>query len=358
MVGLGTITPPNTSQARKRVQITLNVCASTKLASGQRVEIISAKSSAPKPQWLEFVVTGKARTSIRQQLKQLEHEDAVQLGHRMLDRALEALDSSLDRVPPKRLDALLAEHRYPRLEAMLADIALGNRMPQQVAIALTRDDDEAARAPKQRLAVSEDRILITGAERGVISFAQCCLPLPGDEIMGYHTAGKGLVVHRLDCPNLADYRKSQVEFIYPDANSTLRITFGQVMGYTKADGTRQAPQTTLEQVAAKATGEEPFDAPQAQLDAIAAKRYAGMVDPELGTGHLAMGYYHYWGKRDYDRARAEFTAALRRRPSDGDALYGLGAVSRRQGRWTEAVASLCGVADLDPRSASKAPAVY
>ena len=63
----------------------------TKLASGQRIEIITAKSSAPKPQWLEFVVSGKARTSIRQQLKQLEHEDAVQLGHRMLDRALETL---------------------------------------------------------------------------------------------------------------------------------------------------------------------------------------------------------------------------------------------------------------------------
>jgi guanosine-3',5'-bis(diphosphate) 3'-pyrophosphohydrolase len=42
----------------------------------------------------------------------------------------------------------------------------------------------------------------------VISFANCCLPLPGDEIMGYHTAGKGIVVHRMDCPNLADYRKS------------------------------------------------------------------------------------------------------------------------------------------------------
>ncbi|KAB8313949.1 bifunctional (p)ppGpp synthetase/guanosine-3',5'-bis(diphosphate) 3'-pyrophosphohydrolase [Tolypothrix campylonemoides VB511288] len=186
----------------------------TKLASGQRVEVITAKSSMPKPQWLEFVVTGKARTSIRHQLKQLEHEDAVQLGHRMLDRALEALDSSLDRVPAKRLEAFLGEHRYPRLEAMLADIALGNRMPQQVALALTRDDGgHAARPPKQRLAVSEDKILITGAERGVISFAHCCLPLPGDEIMGYHTAGKGLVVHRLDCPNLADYRKSPERWV-------------------------------------------------------------------------------------------------------------------------------------------------
>lgn len=108
----------------------------TKLVSGQAVEIITARSATPKPQWLEFVVSSKARTAIRHQLKQLEHEDAVQLGHRMLDRALEAMDSSLERLPKGRLDAFLAEHRYPRLEALLADVALGNWMPNQAAQAL------------------------------------------------------------------------------------------------------------------------------------------------------------------------------------------------------------------------------
>src|SRR4249919_1411947 len=108
----------------------------TKLVSGQKVEVISAKSAAPKPQWLEFVVTGKARTAIRHQLKSLQHEDAVQLGHRMLDRALEELGTSLDRLPAARMEAYLAESRFPRLEALLAEIALGNRMPAQVASAL------------------------------------------------------------------------------------------------------------------------------------------------------------------------------------------------------------------------------
>jgi guanosine-3',5'-bis(diphosphate) 3'-pyrophosphohydrolase len=180
----------------------------SKLASGQKVEIISAKSAAPKPQWLEFVITGKARTAIRHQLKSLEHEDAVQLGHRMLDRALEQLETSLDRLPPKRLEAYLAEHRFPRLEALLAEIALGNRMPAQVAQSLAREKNAAQplRVAKDR--VPGDRILITGHERGVVTFANCCLPIPGDEIMGYHTAGRGVVVHRMDCPNVADYRKS------------------------------------------------------------------------------------------------------------------------------------------------------
>jgi guanosine-3',5'-bis(diphosphate) 3'-pyrophosphohydrolase len=186
----------------------------TKLSSGQSVEIITAKSAAPKPQWLEFVVTGKARTAIRHQLKQLQHEDAVQLGHRMLDRALEDMDSSLDRVPQARLESFLSDHRYPRLEALLADIALGNRMPTQVAQVLAHrlPDRRDPTAPTSG-ALQGEKILITGAERGVVAFANCCMPIPGDEVMGYHTAGRGIVVHRLDCANVAEYRKSPERWV-------------------------------------------------------------------------------------------------------------------------------------------------
>jgi guanosine-3',5'-bis(diphosphate) 3'-pyrophosphohydrolase len=181
----------------------------TKLSSGQSVEIITAKSAAPKPQWLEFVVTGKARTGIRHQLKQLEHEDAVQLGHRMLDRALESLGTSLDRLPPARLESFIADHRYPRLEALLADIALGNRMPTQVAQALAhRPSERDDGAEPMPFVAKGEQILITGAERGVITFANCCMPIPGDDVMGYHTAGRGIVVHRIECTNVAEYRKS------------------------------------------------------------------------------------------------------------------------------------------------------
>ena len=181
----------------------------TRLASGQTVEVVTAKSSQPRPQWLEFVVTGKARTAIRQQLKQLEHEDAVQLGHRMLDSALEDLDSSLERLPAAQLEAFLAEYRYPRLEALLSDVALGNRMPAHVAQALTHK----APPPGATRSHRDDRILITGAERGVLTFANCCMPIPGDDIMGYHTAGRGVMVHRIECPNVVEYRKSPERWV-------------------------------------------------------------------------------------------------------------------------------------------------
>ncbi|WP_372018741.1 RelA/SpoT family protein [Pseudoxanthomonas sp. 10H] len=182
----------------------------TKLVSGQTVEIITAKSAAPKPQWLEFVVTSKARTAIRHQLKQLEHEDAVQLGHRMLDRALEAMGSSLERLPSKRLESFLVEHRFPRLEAFLAEVALGNWMPSQAAQALMAYAELRGGGHSKH---SQEKILINGTEGGVVSFANCCQPIPGDEIMGYHTAGKGVVVHRMDCPNLAEFRKSPERWV-------------------------------------------------------------------------------------------------------------------------------------------------
>jgi guanosine-3',5'-bis(diphosphate) 3'-pyrophosphohydrolase len=128
----------------------------------------------------------------------------------MLDRALEDLDSSLERLPQQRLEAFLAEHRYPRLEALLADVALGNWMPAQAAQALTAFAELRGGGHSRH---SQEKILINGTERGVISFANCCQPIPGDDIMGYHTAGKGIVVHRLDCPNVVEFRKSPERWI-------------------------------------------------------------------------------------------------------------------------------------------------
>jgi GTP diphosphokinase / guanosine-3',5'-bis(diphosphate) 3'-diphosphatase len=163
-------------------------------------------------------VTSKARTAIRQQLKQLEHEDAVQLGHFMLDRALGAQGAGLDRIPMQRVEAYLAENKYSRLEALLADIALGNRMPMQVAMVLVQQEQgakpaQAAAGQVLPAGMPKERMQITGSGSGVVSFAQCCMPIPGDEIMGYHSAGKGIVLHRMECPNLIELRKSPERWV-------------------------------------------------------------------------------------------------------------------------------------------------
>jgi guanosine-3',5'-bis(diphosphate) 3'-pyrophosphohydrolase len=191
----------------------------TRLNSGETVEIITAPSAQPHPQWLEWVVSGRARIAIRNHLKHLQHEDAVQFGHRMLDRALEMRGVPLEGIPARALDRYLAEAKYKRLEELLADIALGNRMPDQVAAKLVQ-----ARGGEGGglVARSSEKILINGGERGVLSFGNCCHPVPGDDIVGYLSAGKGIVVHRQDCPNVAEYRKTPERMIAIDWDHEVR----------------------------------------------------------------------------------------------------------------------------------------
>jgi GTP diphosphokinase / guanosine-3',5'-bis(diphosphate) 3'-diphosphatase len=172
-------------------------------ASGQTVEVITAPSAAPNPQWLDFAVTGKARAAIRQYLKHLQHEDAIDFGHRMLEGALDALGSSLDAIPAAALDRFLAESDLRRLEDLLADIALGNRMPDQMAAKLTALSGAVVGSASHRA----EKIRISGAERGILTFGNCCHPVPGDDIVGYLSPGKGIVVHRVECPNVAELSK-------------------------------------------------------------------------------------------------------------------------------------------------------
>jgi guanosine-3',5'-bis(diphosphate) 3'-pyrophosphohydrolase len=180
----------------------------SQLESGQSVEIITAPSAVPNPAWLEVVVTGKARTAIRQYLKHLQHEDAVDFGHRMLDRALDAQGSSLDAIPATVLDRFLATAKLKRLEELLSEIALGNRMPDVVARQLLGSRRRKAGGAKPLTPLAQEKIRISGGERGVLSFANCCHPLPGDDIIGYLSSGKGIVVHREECPNVVDLRRS------------------------------------------------------------------------------------------------------------------------------------------------------
>ncbi|MFK3650732.1 S46 family peptidase [Lysobacter enzymogenes] len=138
---------------------------------------------------------------------------------------------------------------------------------------------------KERLALfNVDRAVLDKSRDPAIQLAQALLPanlrMEQDNKVA---AGENAVARPAYLQGVIDYRKSQKQSVYPDANSTLRITFGNVKPYTKLDGSKQAAFTKLEEVAAKATGAEPFDAPDALLEAIADKRYGGLEDKRLKT---------------------------------------------------------------------------
>ncbi|MEG3183533.1 S46 family peptidase [Novilysobacter erysipheiresistens] len=136
-----------------------------------------------------------------------------------------------------------------------------------------------------RLALLQaDRAAFEASEDPALQFAVAVMPtLLALEEQAETRAGDDLLARPVYLQAVADHKASLGEFVYPDANSSLRITFGNVQGYTRPDGVRLPPFTTIEQVAAKHTGEEPFDAPQAQLKAIAAKNYGGLASEQLGT---------------------------------------------------------------------------
>jgi RelA/SpoT family (p)ppGpp synthetase len=172
------------------------------LQSGQTVEILTAPGASPNPSWFNYAVTAKARTNIRHYLKHQTREDSVALGRRLLDRALAALDGSLESIPGDELQDYLQEHQYKMLDDLLEDIARGQRLP-----AITAQQMLGVVAPENEPADDNKLpVAIRGTEGFMLTYAKCCHPIPGDPIEGYLSSEKGVVVHRERCNNLNDMR--------------------------------------------------------------------------------------------------------------------------------------------------------
>jgi len=178
----------------------------TRLHSGQTVEIITASGARPKPSWLNFVVTGKARANVRSYLKQLQAQEAEDLGRRMLDQELLAAGRAWEQVGPERLRGFLAEVGVATVEDLWRQIGFGNRLPRLVARRLVASDPRELR----ETAVGGRPVgplAIKGSEGMVVGFGKCCRPIPGDAIVGIFSPGRGIVVHRQGCRNLGDFQR-------------------------------------------------------------------------------------------------------------------------------------------------------
>ncbi|MCP1606501.1 bifunctional GTP diphosphokinase/guanosine-3',5'-bis pyrophosphate 3'-pyrophosphohydrolase [Pseudomonas citronellolis] len=172
------------------------------LQSGQTVEIVTAPGTRPNPAWLNFVVTGKARTHIRHALKQQRRSESISLGERLLNKTLAGFDSHLEKIPSERIQGVLNEYRMEVFEDLLEEIGLGNRMAYVVARRLLSSEGDAAATN------AEGPLAIRGTEGLVLSYAKCCTPIPGDPIVGHLSAGKGMVVHLESCRNISEIRNN------------------------------------------------------------------------------------------------------------------------------------------------------
>ncbi|MEL6868479.1 MAG: bifunctional (p)ppGpp synthetase/guanosine-3',5'-bis(diphosphate) 3'-pyrophosphohydrolase [Pseudomonadota bacterium] len=178
----------------------------SQLTNGQSVEIITARGAKPNPSWVNYVVTAKARTAIRQYLKNLRQDEARDLGKRMLNAALGEFSLSIRKLPRARINDYLEEIGLNNLTELYEQLGLGERLAPLAAKQLMTEQSESSN-------LKDEPLTISGTEGMVVTYARCCSPIPGDTIMGYLSSGRGIVVHRTQCGNLSSFRKHAEKWI-------------------------------------------------------------------------------------------------------------------------------------------------
>ena len=173
------------------------------LQSGQTIEIITATGAQPNPAWLNFVVTGKARTNIRHFLKNQRTTESIDLGRRLLEKALVGLGSGIDKLSDNEKDRVLSDTGIKTFDEVLEEIGQGNRVAFLTAHQLLANPEgEAANNSEEP---SHQPLQIRGSEGFRVNFAKCCYPVPGDNIVGFISAEKGCV-HTDNCHNSIEFK--------------------------------------------------------------------------------------------------------------------------------------------------------
>jgi GTP diphosphokinase / guanosine-3',5'-bis(diphosphate) 3'-diphosphatase len=182
---------------------------SSRLVSGQTVEIITNTHSHPNPAWLDFVVTRQARNGVRQFLKDQRKVESMALGEKLLKQALRQQNLSLKKIPMEVTQLALKEAQLTHLDELFTEIGLGHRLPALVSQRLVDLTVQYQATGGQSLltAASSKPLAIKGTEGMAVTFAECCTPIPGDPIVGLLSGGKGMIVHAEQCSRLDKLRE-------------------------------------------------------------------------------------------------------------------------------------------------------
>jgi guanosine-3',5'-bis(diphosphate) 3'-pyrophosphohydrolase len=186
---------------------------STQLTSGQQVEIVTAPGARPNPAWLNFVVTGKARSNIKHFLKKQQRDESIELGKRLVEKALRGFGLNLAQLQQSYLYTVVEVSNLDSMNNLFEEVGLGNRtallVAKQIAKITTISGTDDALADISL----PHPLAIKGTEGIVVTYAKCCRPIPGDSIGGYIEKGHGLFVHIEQCPNLSNYRHNPDNYV-------------------------------------------------------------------------------------------------------------------------------------------------
>ena len=178
------------------------------LQSGQTVEIITAPGAKPSRAWLNIVVSGKAKSSIRHYLKQQQQAESYELGKQLLEKSLSGINKSWDDISEEQINRVLEHNQLDSFDALLRSVGLGMRMPYILARQLVSEEDPEV--GESAIAVTEQQVMIKGTEGMNVSFAHCCYPIPGDPIIGFPEGEQGLVIHSEGCTKAMKVAKDKM----------------------------------------------------------------------------------------------------------------------------------------------------
>lgn len=179
------------------------------LQTGDIVEIVTATHQKPSRDWLKFVKTSRARSRIRQWLKREEHQRIMVTGREILDRELRKFKSSFSAfLDSERAEEVAKVFSFKTVDDLILAVGYGRLTPQQVVRRFlhieTKEEPEEPQVTKKSFSLERggEVFSVDGAQDILFHLSRCCNPLPGDEVIGYITRGRGITVHRVDCPNL------------------------------------------------------------------------------------------------------------------------------------------------------------
>ncbi|RDV25484.1 guanosine-3',5'-bis(diphosphate) 3'-diphosphatase [Alteromonas aestuariivivens] len=182
-----------------------NYSLSKPLENGQTVEIITSPKAKPNANWLNFVVSARARTRIRQYLRRQHSEEAVNMGNRLLRHALGSV--KLDDIPQHDIDRVVLETKHNNFDELLVDIGLGNELSAIVARRLLGESED--------LPDKKGTVAIRGTEGLLVHYARCCHPIPDDEIVAVLSPGRGMAIHQTGCKNIRRLSREEPQRVLP-----------------------------------------------------------------------------------------------------------------------------------------------
>jgi len=181
------------------------------LANGDVVEVVTQKGHTPSRDWLSFVRTSRARSKIRQWINLHERDEATDVGRRLLEKEARQSGVNLKRIAQEEWQRVALECGAGRVDDLYAGLGYGKWSARQVLAKvtgqpLTGPAEEQPAKPganiKRMLGMDEATIVVKGHDDLMVYRSKCCNPIPGDDIIGYVTRGRGIAVHSKNCPNV------------------------------------------------------------------------------------------------------------------------------------------------------------